>query len=114
MPHRWGLANAKNNQKRTSISDRGRDSCIAFALPRFHHLNRGKGQSIKMAVEGNTMDNKLYNEKASSQAVAHDLTKAYSTLESALRSQLTQQILIKVFYTEGELQKPVQLKLEFV
>ena len=49
-----------------------------------------------MAVEGNTMDNKLYNVKASSQAVAHDLTKAYSTLESALRSQLTQQILIKV------------------
>ena len=67
-----------------------------------------------MSVEGNTMDNKLYNVKASSQAVAHDLTKAYSTLESALRSQLTQQILIKVFYTEGELQKPVQLKLEFV
>ena len=33
-------------------------------------------QCIKMASEGNTMDNKLYNEKASSQAVAHDLTKA--------------------------------------
>ena len=45
-----------------------------------HSSNRVKAvkdqQCIKMASEGNTMDNKLYNEKASSQAVAHDLTKA--------------------------------------
>ena len=40
--------------------------------------------SIKMADRGNTMDNKLYNEKASSQAVAHDLTKGFILLIQSL------------------------------
>lgn len=53
----------------------------------FHHSNteqsKGVSASLKMASEGNTMDNKLYNAKASSQAVAHDITKARHTFESA-------------------------------